>query len=155
MKADLVSALNSGDLGYLALGVNASNVNDIDRDMRTLLHHAVLLNNAAAIQLLIEKKADLDVSDYLGWSPLHYASQKHYLEVAKLLIKAGVKINSIDNYGNNILWRAVFESKGRGDMINLLLSHGADPNQQNNKGISPLKLANTISNYNIKKFFEK
>lgn len=155
MKVDLLGALNKGDLSYLISKLNESNVNDIDKDKRTLLHHAALLNNTAAIKLLIEKNADLNVPDYLGWSPLHYAAQQHRLEVANILIKAGANINSIDSYGNNILWRAVFESKGRGDMINLLSSNGADPNQQNNKGISPLKLANTISNYDVKKFFEK
>ncbi|NNM45400.1 ankyrin repeat domain-containing protein [Knoellia sp. DB2414S] len=52
------------------------------------------------------------------------------------------------------LWVAVFESKGRGDAIQLLLDSGADPNVLNGSGRSPRDLAGTIANYDVSRYFE-
>ncbi|WP_346767576.1 ankyrin repeat domain-containing protein [Knoellia koreensis] len=49
---------------------------------------------------------------------------------------------------------AVFESKGRGDAIQLLLDSGADPNVLNGSGRSPRDLAGTIANYDVSRYFE-
>lgn len=58
-----------------------------------------------------------------------------------------------DNNGNSILWRAVYEFKGDGEMILMLISKGADIYDENNYGISPFGLANTIANSNVRQFF--
>lgn len=38
-------------------------------------------------------------------------------------------------------------------MIGLLRRNGANPNLMNNYGVSPLKLAMQIANYDVKRFF--
>lgn len=81
---------------------------------------------------------------------MHYAAQGNLTDIAKLLIENGADLEVKDNYGNTPLSRATFSSRGYGDLIKLLLSYGAD----RNNGVGPLKLANTIANYNIKQFFE-
>jgi hypothetical protein len=48
---------------------------------------------------------------------------------------------------------ATFESKGRGDLIRLLLAKGADPDAPNGSGVSPRHLAERIGNYEVKGFF--
>jgi len=48
----------------------------------------------------------------------------------------------------------VFSSRGVGEVIKLLRAHGADPNAQNARGMSPLKLARTIANFDVRQFFK-
>jgi ankyrin repeat protein len=52
------------------------------------------------------------------------------------------------------LFRAVFNSKGSGEMIRLLVSRGTDKYSQNKHGVSPLSLAITIANFNVVQFLE-
>lgn len=59
-----------------------------------------------------------------------------------------------DDNGNTPLWRATFASMGFGGVIEQLLAADADPNLANNHGVTPLGLAQTIANYDVKQFFE-
>jgi hypothetical protein len=77
-------------------------------------------------------------------TPLHFAAREYQLGTAQRLIEGGANPNAQDNHGNTPLWRAVFESRGRGEMIKLLLSTGADKAVKNKHGSSPKDLANTI-----------
>lgn len=57
-------------------------------------------------------------------------------------------------YGNTPLWVAVMNSRGRGEVIRLLLEAEAVADIPNKSGISTRSLAETISNYDNKQFFE-
>ena len=48
---------------------------------------------------MIEKGADFNAKDSIGygWTPLHYASQKNAIDVARLLIEKGADINAKTN----------------------------------------------------------
>jgi hypothetical protein len=58
-----------------------------------------------------------------------------------------------DSLGNTPLWRATFESRGRGEVIRLLRAAGADPWHANRSGVSPVALARAISNYDVAQFY--
>ena len=90
-----------------------------------------------------------------GWSFLHYAAQYNAVEIGQKLIDRGADVNAKDTFGNNVLWRATFASQGKGDFIKLLLSNGANKSAKNNFGVSPVDLADTIDNYDIKQFFNE
>jgi ankyrin repeat protein len=51
------------------------------------------------------------------------------------------------------LFVAVFNSRGRGDLIALLREHGADPTAPNHSGQTPLGLARLIDNFDVAQFF--
>lgn len=51
------------------------------------------------------------------------------------------------------LWVAVFNSKGRGELIGLLRAHGADPLHANASGQGPVGLARLIANYDVAQYF--
>jgi ankyrin repeat protein len=72
--------------------------------------------------------------------------------LVKTLLAHGAVVDIQDAHGNTPLWRAVFESKNRGEVIEILLASGADKNLKNNYGISPLDLAGTIANYDAMQF---
>ncbi len=97
---------------------------------------------------------NINERDSNGWTALHFASQNGDVEIGKLLIDNGADIDSKDNYGNTPLWRATFSSNGDGKFIKLLLKHGANKNIENNHNVSPFILANTIDNFDVKKYFE-
>ena len=61
-------------------------------------------------------------------TPLHFAAQQHHVEVAQALLGAGAVVDATDKHGNTPLWKAVFASQGRGELIALLREAGADPN---------------------------
>ncbi len=50
--------------------------------------------------------------------------------------------------------RFTLESRGNGDVIELLRARGADPNATNNSGVSPVELARTIANFDVAQFYD-
>lgn len=62
-------------------------------------------------------------------------------------------MNAADEHGNTPLFRAVFASQGRGELIALLLGAGADPDMVNQHGTSARELAERIGNFDVKQYF--
>lgn len=127
--------------------------NTKDSDGRTALMHAAIDGKDELAELLIGRRSNLNAQDDRGFSALHFAAQNYRVKVAESLLRAGATVDIRDEFGNTPLWRAVFNSQGRGEIIKLLLGHGADRQAKNKSGKSPVDLANTIGNYDVKQFF--
>jgi ankyrin repeat protein len=125
----------------------------IDRLGRTALHYAACDGDLAKVQALLTAGAKADLPDGNGWTPLHFAAQAHSVPISEALLAAGASVDPRDSHGNTPLSKAVFNSRGRGELIALLRRHGADPNIANAHGVSPIALARTIANYDIKQYF--
>jgi hypothetical protein len=97
-------------------------VDALDEGRRTPLFYAAKDGDAEIVNQLIRHGANPNVPDKSLETPLHFAAREYQLEAAQCLIESGANPNAQDNHGNTPLWRAVFESRGRGDMIKLLLS---------------------------------
>lgn len=126
----------------------------VDRAGRTSLHYAAADGNVTLVMELLASGLDPGAADDNGWTPLHFASQESFPEVVQLLLKAGATVDPRDAHGNTPLSRAVFNSRGNGATINLLRANGADPFAKNSHGMSPLKLARTIANSDVRQFFD-
>ncbi|HVW13994.1 MAG TPA: ankyrin repeat domain-containing protein [Mucilaginibacter sp.] len=150
---DVIKAIYGHRFDFVKSWINTDNIDSTDRDNRSAIFHAVLANSKEIVQVLLAFGANLNIRDNKGWYPLHYAAQNNFVEIADLLICNGADIEAKDNYGNTPLWRATFASQGQGEMITWLLKSGADKKNENNSGISPIKLASTIANYDVKQFF--
>lgn len=151
----LIKALFAGNKDQVEkLLVSGDDINFQDKDKRTLLIHAVIDNKLEIVEKLILRGADLNLQDSLGYSALHYAAQNYFLDAVELLLKNESKVDVQDIHGNTPLFRAVFNSRGRGEVIKILLANGADKELKNNHGVSPQQLAITIGNYNISQFLE-
>jgi ankyrin repeat protein len=124
-----------------------------DRDGRTELHHSVIKGQTERVRTLLDAGEDPNVADKGGWTPLHFAAQENRLEIASVLLERGAKVDAQDSYGNSPLWRAVFASEGKGEMIQLLRRAGANPRLANNTDVSPLTLSQRIANFDVKQFF--
>jgi ankyrin repeat protein len=124
-----------------------------DRQGRTRLHFAALSGDSAAVEELVAAGADLDSADSNGFTPLHLAAQEWNFHVAQMLLEAGAEVDRKNRYGNTALSVAVFNSRGRGELISLLRIHGADPLSENASGQTPLGLARLIANYDVAQYF--
>jgi ankyrin repeat protein len=125
----------------------------VDRAGRTELHYAARDNDSAAMRRLLAQGSNPSAADDEGWTPLHFAAHENAAEATRLLLEAGATVDVRDAHGNTPLWRAVWSSRGNGEVIRLLRLSGADPRAENHRGGSPLKLARTISNFNVRQFF--
>ncbi|MFF1613482.1 ankyrin repeat domain-containing protein [Amycolatopsis sp. NPDC058278] len=125
----------------------------VDRYGRSELHYCALDGDSAQARALLAAGHDPDVGDHQGFTPLHFAAQQGNLAVAAVLLDAGAQVDPVNGYGNSPLFTAVFAYRGRGDLIELLRRHGADPRQANTSGQTPAGLARLIANYDVEKFF--
>jgi len=138
---------------HIALKQPDIDMNTRDEDGRTALMHAATEGLAEMVNVLIAGGASVNLVDREnGQAALHFASQGWHIEVVKKLINSNAQVDVVDKFGNSPLWRAVFESKGRGEVIKMLLDAGADKNLANLKGTSPLILSKRISNFDVAKF---
>jgi ankyrin repeat protein len=150
---NLIRAIYRNDSDEIKRWQNLENINHTDKDGRTAIFHAILIASKDMIVQLLKDKPNLNIKDKKGWYPLHYAAQAYLIEILNLLIDNGAEVEVKDDYGNTPLWRATFSSLGKGEMIKLLLSKGANPENENDSGISPKQLANTITNYDLAKYY--
>ncbi|MBE0713004.1 MAG: tetratricopeptide repeat protein [Candidatus Aminicenantes bacterium] len=91
----------------------------------TALQKAVNKGDIKKVQELLDKGAD--VNEWNFGTALIWAASKNRLEIAKLLIDRGSEVNSLGKNGWTALGCAAGE--GYGDMIDLLISRGADIDQ--------------------------
>lgn len=81
---------------------------------------------------------------------LHVAIAQGDLEWAKLALQFGADPNCCDENGNTPLHLiAKIEDDWRDDLIDCLLKHGADPFQENDKGVSPIELAQESDQWDL------
>jgi uncharacterized protein len=135
--------------------VAGAQVDSLDREGRTSLFYAVQDGSDDIVDELIKSGANVNASDKSNKTPLHFAVSSYQVGIAKTLLRCGAIVDAQDAYGNTPLLDAVFESKGRGQIIGLLLSSGANRTLKNKHGVSPEGLAKSIGNYDLMPFLEQ
>src|ERR1041385_4386595 len=116
-----------------------------DREGRTALFYAVQAGDSEIVSHLIRLGANVNAQDKNLETPLHLAAREYRPEMAALLLRSGAKVDAQDGHGNSPLSHAVLGSRGRAEIIKLLISSGANEFLKNNQGVSPQELASSIS----------
>jgi ankyrin repeat protein len=117
----------------------------LDSGGLTPLLYAARENCIACVDVLLKSRADIDLPDPDGASPLLVAIMNANWDLAKQLILAGADVNQWDMFGESPLYTAV-DQRNRIDgghasidppnttsglaLVKLLLERGADPNLQ-------------------------
>ena len=116
-------------------------VDALDAHGRTPLSVATIsAGNVDAINALLAGGADplLEDGSY-HMTALHFAAAKGQVEVASVLLSAGVDINLRDGGGATALLHAAGD--GQVDMVKFLVARGADVNIAGNDGETPYQVA--------------
>ena len=99
------------------------------------IHDAAEAGDVAKVMALLASGVKIDAREY-SQTPLHYARTA---EVAKVLLKAGARVSSRASVGYTPLHRAA--SGGRADVVEFLLSVGANGKAKSEDGETPFDLA--------------
>lgn len=117
------------------------------------MHAAVMADDVLTLMELLARGESPDATDRLGFTPLHLAAQQWSVHAAEALLDGGASVDPENEFGNTPLFVAVFNSKGRGELIELLRSRGADALHANMSGQTPVGLARLIANYDVAQWF--
>lgn len=101
-------------------------IDDIElstKDQATALHRAASDNNVSMIDFLLEHKANPNMKDSYGETPLHDAARESP-EGVKHLLQMGADVNAENKQGETPLWRAAFHGEVA-SVQNLLISSTA------------------------------
>jgi ankyrin repeat protein len=99
-------AIHNGytDVAKFIVKCNSVNVNSVDNNGYTPLHHAVIRNNSGLVDLLIKNGANVDAkSTREDRTALHMAAHGCKLEIAKQLVNEGADWSIEDNENNTAL----------------------------------------------------
>ncbi|GMH40166.1 hypothetical protein BSKO_08070 [Bryopsis sp. KO-2023] len=115
--------------------IDATNANGT-----TSLYAAAQNGNLDVVQILIDRGADVNKASIWGSSPLVVASQEGFVKIGKALLDAGADPDIVKkNSGQGALWSASFG--GFGEVVELLLKHGADVDLADSSKTTPLYAA--------------
>ncbi len=152
IKPELVSSLFNTDGSWLWLEIKkgqayqkniAKNVispNLSMSEIKKILIHVYRTSSQDVIIALVKDHPEWASIDLKGETPLIVAASKNFINLVKLLIRQGARVNKSDDKRNTALSIAV--AKKYFDLVKVLLSLGADPNIAVDKNqLTPLMLA--------------
>ncbi|MDR2490364.1 MAG: ankyrin repeat domain-containing protein [Spirochaetaceae bacterium] len=122
---------------YFAPAVRTLNFNLRGSDGISSLHFSVREKRTGWTELLLEKRADVNIKNTAGTTPLHEAAMIGDIETMRRLIAAGADVNGQDGQGNTAMHLAVPAAVHQ-QALDLLLRNRANPNLRDGRGDSPL-----------------
>jgi len=127
--SSLPVAVKSNDLKEVKFLLDhGADPNAFDDDSDNLLINAALYASADCMELLLQKKANPNLKNNLGQTPLMFCT--HEADKMKLLVNYGADINARSNSNNTPLLIACIGS-GQYENIKWLIDNGADPLTKN------------------------
>jgi ankyrin repeat protein len=150
-KDDFFKAILDGDPPFINGFIHAGmDPNTTNREGLTALTYAIKYTNLKTVRV-ISQKADLNLKDDVGNSPLHLALSSKNDLAAKFLLNKQVDIN-VTGKGPRSSDQTPLHAaavNGNIDFVKELLKRGADPNIADSKGSFPLSEATGRSTASI------
>ncbi|CAB1336564.1 unnamed protein product [Coregonus sp. 'balchen'] len=105
-----------------------------------------LIGHLEVVKLLVSRSANKGCKDKQGYTPLHAAAASGHIDIVKYLLRLGAEVSvefkwldEPNAFGNTALHVACYT--GQEAVANELVNHGANVNQPNRSGYTPLHLA--------------
>ncbi len=89
------------------------------------LSHAVEAGSMALVELLLERGADVNATDYFLWTPLMEAASAGHIEIARRLLAAGADVHARDENEHTAL--QIARGRGHEELADLLAKAGGSP----------------------------
>jgi len=153
---NLLRSVERNDVSGVKLALN----NGADVNARNMQGYPALIIASGAnyidlLKILIKKGADVNIRETeeryrMGLTPLLVASSAGNCDVAKILLDNGADVQKKSFVGMSAIMCTFFNKRisqhKKNEIAGLLITHGASPNQQNDKGQSLLMLS-TVYGY--------
>lgn len=137
-------------LKAIELGAKINALND---KKQTPLHVAVDRKNPAAVTVLLKHGAAQGIVDVEKDTPIVKCIRKGYLNILKSFVQMNADLQCTGHYPASLLHLALH--CGHADMVDVLLSGGADVNEKNNEGFTPIQVAVVKKHSDIVKVLTK
>lgn len=121
---------------------------------------AIMSGNADVVSLILNKGGDVNANiNIIERSPIHYAAAtKGDADIVKLLLAdKSTKVDALDNSNSTALLMAANKKESDKDVleiVSLLVKAGANPNEANKKGKTPLSVAKASKSKKIVSILE-
>ncbi len=133
-------AAQAGQMDHIELLLDTgAKINAQDLSKKTPLYLAVAQGHISAVKCLLANQADPSIVGIEGDTLLHVAAFYGYTPIVAMLLKYPL-IHRADEDGKQPIHKAVW-GHDKPDVVELLLSAGADPNALNAFGFTPLHWA--------------
>jgi uncharacterized protein len=140
---DVLEAAALGEVNHLTalLDADPTVITWRSEDGFTPLHYAAFLGGAAAVEVLVERGADVAAvtENAMRVEPLHSATAARDIDAVACLLAAGAPVDAQQTGGWTALQQAA--QNGHETLVMMLLANGADPAVANNAGKRAFELA--------------
>lgn len=138
-QTPLVQAAEKGQLMVARFLLDSgADVNARDKTSNTALYVAARAGHKGMVELLLSRKAELDLGPPSG-GPLFAAASRGYKSVVEVLLAHGADVNARNSSGETSLHLAA--GADRRAVLEMFLGHGADVNARTSQGQTPLHYA--------------
>lgn len=152
---NLFNLIRANEIDAFKAIFTQSEKNQINDFKQTLLHIAIAYNSDEIAKILLDADINIGAQDNKGQTALHYAAVYHNTYIAQLILSMGGNPNIKDIYGNNSLWTAVFNARGKYDIVKLYIFYGADEGSKNNVGKTSIDFAKQIKDEQLLNILHK
>jgi len=90
---------NDANMVSVLIELGANKNTEIPKTKHTPLHMAVLTGKGPMVTLLIDKGAEMNSKDHMGFTPLTYAVTQSKKDIIEMLVAKGADTNVKDNFG--------------------------------------------------------
>ena len=115
----------------------------------TRLPNAAQNGDQAEVQALLRAHVSVDSAEGDGTTALHWAAYQNNLALAQELLNARANVNAVTRLESVTPLYMACEN-GSAPMVELLLKHGANVNQADGLGTTPLMMASAAGNAAIR-----